>query len=142
MGQDAEAAAALSRMLCFTTGVMGLATAKALQSLGYKVSGWSRSTPDQQQQQQQRAGISSYVGQQQLQEFVSQQDVVVCLLPLTAETTGGWAVVTFDIGMRAMRDDPFQSLSQAKPAVAAGVCDWVVHMAKFVNLLVLLPTSP
>lgn len=70
-------------------GVMGLATAKALQGLGYKVSGWSRSQPDQQQQQQ-RSGISSYVGQQQLQEFVSQQDVVVCLLPLTPETTGGW----------------------------------------------------
>jgi glyoxylate/hydroxypyruvate reductase A len=66
---------------------MGLATARALQSLGYKVSGWSRTEPSQQQQQD-RAGIRGYVGQQQLQEFVSQQDVLVCLLPLTQETTG------------------------------------------------------
>jgi glyoxylate/hydroxypyruvate reductase A len=75
-----------------TTGVMGLATAKALQALGYRVSGWSRSQPDAQQQQQ-RSGMTSYVGQQQLHEFVSQQDVVVCLLPLTAQTTGGWVEV-------------------------------------------------
>lgn len=70
---------------------MGLATAKALQSLGYKVSGWTRNTPDQQQQprqQQQRAGITCYAGQQQLREFVAGQDVLVCLLPLTPETTG------------------------------------------------------
>lgn len=66
---------------------MGVATAKALQSLGYQVSGWSRTQPDQQQQQG-RAGISSYFGQQQLQQFVQQQDVLVCLLPLTQETTG------------------------------------------------------
>lgn len=66
---------------------MGLATARALQSLGYKVSGWSRTEPSQQQQQE-RAGIRSYVGQQQLQAFVSRQDVLVCLLPLTQETTG------------------------------------------------------
>jgi predicted dinucleotide-binding enzyme len=68
-------------------GVMGVATAKALQSLGYKVSGWSRTQPSQQQQQE-RAGISSCFGQQHLQQFVEQQDVLVCLLPLTQETTG------------------------------------------------------
>lgn len=73
--------------LLLSPGVMGLATARALQSLGYKVSGWSRTQPSQQQQQE-RAGIKCYAGQQQLQQFVSQQDVVVCLLPLTQETTG------------------------------------------------------
>lgn len=69
---------------------MGLATAKALTSLGYKVSGWSRTPPSSPQQQQERAGIKCYAGQQQLQEFVAQQDVLVCLLPLTGETTGGY----------------------------------------------------
>jgi glyoxylate/hydroxypyruvate reductase A len=67
---------------------MGLATAKALQSLGYKVAGWSRTPPSSRQQQQEREGVRTYVGQQQLQEFVSQQDVLVCLLPLTEQTTG------------------------------------------------------
>jgi phosphoglycerate dehydrogenase-like enzyme len=67
---------------------MGLATAKALQPLGYKVSGWSRTPPSGPQQQQEREGVPTYVGQQQLQEFVSQQDALVCLLPLTQETTG------------------------------------------------------
>lgn len=67
---------------------MGLATAKALQSLGYKVSGWSRTSPSSPQQQQEREGVRTFVGQQQLQEFVSHQDVLVCLLPLTQETTG------------------------------------------------------
>jgi glyoxylate/hydroxypyruvate reductase A len=66
---------------------MGLATARALQGLGYKVSGWTRgsSAPSDQQA---RAGIMCYAGQHQLQEFVAAQDVLVCLLPLTAETTG------------------------------------------------------
>lgn len=80
-------------------GVMGLATARTLQSLGYQVSGWSRTQPTEQQQAE-RAGITTFVGQQQLQAFVSQQDVLVCLLPLTAETTGagpmeyrGWECV-------------------------------------------------
>lgn len=91
------------------SGVMGLATARALQSLGYKVSGWSRAQPSPQQQQE-RAGITSYVGQQQLQEFVAQQDVLVCLLPLTQQTTGGCrscdrlqgSVLSWDVLMTAL----------------------------------------
>jgi hypothetical protein len=68
---------------------MGLATAQALQALGYQVSGWTRSpTAASGQQQQERAGIACYAGQQQLRAFVAAQDVLVCLLPLTQETAG------------------------------------------------------
>jgi hypothetical protein len=33
-------------------------------------------------------GVTCYAGQEQLQVFVAQQDVLVCLLPLTAATEG------------------------------------------------------
>jgi hypothetical protein len=72
---------------------MGQATAKQLLAIGYQVSGWSRTSSSHQQCA--AAGISCYAGQQQLEAFVRAQDVVVCLLPLTEETTGagfkpGW----------------------------------------------------
>jgi len=101
-------------------GVMGLATARALQSLGYQVSGWSRAQPTEQQQAE-RAGITTFVGQQQLQAFVSQQDVLVCLLPLTAETTGagptryremGWAWLLLVVFWPALQPLLFGSLRE------------------------------
>jgi glyoxylate/hydroxypyruvate reductase A len=66
---------------------MGQATAKQLLAMGYKVSGWSRSSSSHSQCA--AAGMTCYAGQQQLEAFVRAQDVVVCLLPLTQETTGG-----------------------------------------------------
>lgn len=67
-------------------GVMGQATCRQLLTLGYRVSGWSRTSTHHKQHQQQ--GIQCFSGDEQLEEFVRQQDVLVCLLPLTAETTG------------------------------------------------------
>ncbi|WIA23077.1 hypothetical protein OEZ85_001422 [Tetradesmus obliquus] len=67
-------------------GVMGQATAKQLLAMGYQVSGWSRSSSSHSECT--AAGISCYAGQQQLEMFVRAQDVLVCLLPLTPETTG------------------------------------------------------
>lgn len=62
---------------------MGGATADALLKLGYPVSAWTR-TP-----RQHRPGLRCYSGTEQLQEFASQVDVLVCLLPLTDATR--WA---------------------------------------------------
>lgn len=110
-------------------GVMGLATARALQSLGYQVSGWSRAQPTEQQQAE-RAGITTFVGQQQLQAFVSQQDVLVCLLPLTAETTGiinaqllswlrpGSALINGGRGKHVVEDDLLAALDQGQVGFA------------------------
>jgi glyoxylate/hydroxypyruvate reductase A len=66
---------------------MGQATAKQLLALGYQVSGWSRTSSSHSQCT--AAGMACYAGQQQLEAFVRAQDVLVCLLPLTEETTGG-----------------------------------------------------
>ncbi|KAL4424688.1 hypothetical protein ABPG77_004495 [Micractinium sp. CCAP 211/92] len=63
-------------------GVMGGATADALIKLGYPVSAWTRTS------RQHRPGLRCYSGLEQLQEFASQVDVLVCLLPLTDATRG------------------------------------------------------
>lgn len=63
-------------------GQLGSSVARRLAQNQFTVSCWSRnprSLPD---------GITSVHGQQQLTHFVSQSDVLVCLLPLTDATTG------------------------------------------------------
>lgn len=60
-------------------GEMGSACAKALQALGFTVSGWSRTEKNLPQ-------IQSFAGYDQLRPFLAQTDILVCLLPLTSET--------------------------------------------------------
>lgn len=62
-------------------GTMGRATAEALAGLGYQVSAWTRRPRTHER-------IRCYHGRQSLREFVSQADVLICLLPLTPDTTG------------------------------------------------------
>ncbi|MBT0726683.1 glyoxylate/hydroxypyruvate reductase A [Rosenbergiella australiborealis] len=62
-------------------GNLGQASARVLMSLGYSCSGWSR-TPKS------IAGMTSYVGDNQLAEFLKACDILVCLLPLTDRTRG------------------------------------------------------
>lgn len=69
-----------------TVGIMGMGqlgerVAKGLLSLGFKVRGWSRSL-------KLLDGVESYAGSEQLTEFLSQTQVLVCLLPLTVKTCG------------------------------------------------------
>jgi len=61
-------------------GVLGTAVANALVPLGFPVSGWSRT------RKQLRGGRS--FGEGELQAFLASCRVLVCLLPLTAETSG------------------------------------------------------
>jgi glyoxylate/hydroxypyruvate reductase len=65
-------------------GVMGLGemgghVAKKIAAFGYEVRGWSKSK---------RAieGVKCFAGSDQLNEFLSGTNVLVCMLPLTAET--------------------------------------------------------
>ena len=62
-------------------GVLGRAAATALASLGFDVAGWSRS-------EKQLRGVASYHGARQLGRFLARTDILVCLLPLTAQTAG------------------------------------------------------
>jgi len=70
-------------------GVMGQACAKALQALGYKVRGWSRTPHDD-------PGIDSFSGKEGLPAFLSGLDVLCNLLPATAETNGLIGTSTFE----------------------------------------------
>jgi glyoxylate/hydroxypyruvate reductase A len=69
-------------------GMMAKAPALALQSLGFKVSAWVRS-------RRQAAEVPIFHGRDQLAPFLSQTDIAVCLLPLTAETEGIFCARTF-----------------------------------------------
>jgi len=70
----------------FHVGVMGLGEiggyiASGLSQLGFRVSGWSRNA-------KQLPGTTSYVGQEQLGDFLQSLDVLINLLPLTPQTRG------------------------------------------------------
>lgn len=62
-------------------GVLGEAAARRLVAAGFKVQGWSRTL---------RAvdGVACFAGENGLAEVLASSDIVVCLLPLTAETRG------------------------------------------------------
>jgi glyoxylate/hydroxypyruvate reductase A len=67
-----------------SVGIMGLGTlgakaAEALSHFGFRISGWSRSPKE-------IAGIECFHGQAQLAAFLQRTDILVCLLPLTADT--------------------------------------------------------
>ncbi len=61
-------------------GALGSDAAKALIALDFSVSSWSR-TPKS------MAGLTSYFGPEGLSKFLSQTEILVCLLPLTPATT-------------------------------------------------------
>lgn len=60
-------------------GVLGQAAAKALKSLGYQVRGWSRSAKSVE-------GVECFAGEEGLDAFLANTDVLVVLLPLTPDT--------------------------------------------------------
>jgi glyoxylate/hydroxypyruvate reductase A len=63
-------------------GEIGCFAAKFLAPMGFNVSGWTRSPREI------GPGIRNYHGAGQLDEFLSQSDFLVCLLPLTEGTRG------------------------------------------------------
>src|ERR1700688_511805 len=90
-----------------TVGIMGLGTlganaAEALRDLGFRVSGWSRDP-------RQVDGVACFHGQRQLDAFLRQTDILVCLLPLTPDTR------------HILNRGLFAKLSRNGPIGAAGV---------------------
>jgi glyoxylate/hydroxypyruvate reductase A len=69
-------------------GMMATAPALVLQSLGFKVSAWVRSP-------RKAAEVPMFHGADQLEPFLAQTDIAVCLLPLTPETEGIFNARTF-----------------------------------------------
>lgn len=62
-------------------GVLGADAASTLAAHGFTVKGWSRTGKT-------IAGVRCLVGTEQLGEFLGDLDLLVCLLPLTADTEG------------------------------------------------------
>lgn len=62
-------------------GVLGQRVASAVQQFEFPVLGWSRSAKEV-------PGVRCYTGEEQLPDFLAETRVLVCLLPLTAETEG------------------------------------------------------
>jgi glyoxylate/hydroxypyruvate reductase A len=69
-------------------GMMATAPALVLKSLGFPVSAWVRSPRPS-------ADIPIFAGRDQLEPFLNQTDIAVCLLPLTRETEGIFCARTF-----------------------------------------------
>ena len=69
-------------------GMMAKAPALVLQSLGFKVHAWVRNP-------RRDSEVPIYHGPEQLEPFLAQTDIAVCLLPLTRETEGLFCARTF-----------------------------------------------
>jgi glyoxylate/hydroxypyruvate reductase A len=69
-------------------GELGAAAAQRLVTHGFQVAGWSRSPKA-------IDGVVSYAGHGELHAFLRRTDILVCLLPLTAETEGILDAATF-----------------------------------------------
>ncbi len=62
-------------------GKLGIYTARDLRQFGFRVQGWANSP-------KQLDGIKTFVGSKELSVFLKNTSILVCLLPLTMETTG------------------------------------------------------
>jgi glyoxylate/hydroxypyruvate reductase len=69
-------------------GELGAAAAGRLVAHGFQVLGWSRSAKA-------LDGVVSYAGRSELHTFLHRTEILVCLLPLTAETVGILDAATF-----------------------------------------------
>jgi glyoxylate/hydroxypyruvate reductase len=74
-------AASALRIGVMGLGVLGADAAMKLAMMGFSTAGWSRSKKS-------IPGVQCFAGASELDAFLSRTDVLVCLLPATAETDG------------------------------------------------------
>ena len=91
-----QAAASEMRVGIMGLGVLGQDAARKLAGLGFQVAGWSRSAKV-------IDGIDSYAGSDELDAFLARTDMLVCLLPATAETVG---LLDLDLFRKLAKDGP------------------------------------
>ncbi|RMR09141.1 D-isomer specific 2-hydroxyacid dehydrogenase protein [Pseudomonas savastanoi pv. glycinea] len=109
-------------------GVMGLGLQAqqilaSLQNFGFELSGWARS-------EHQIEGVACFAGSAQLSAFLGQCDILVCVLPLTEQTTGilnrelfeqmpeGAALVNMGRGGHLIEQDLLQVLDSGQLSAA------------------------
>lgn len=104
-------------------GLLGTESAKRLRGAGFNVMGWSRSLKDLE-------GVTTLSGEDGLNELLEKSDIVVCLVPLTAETRGlinadrlqrmraGASIINFARGAVIVADDLLASLESGHLAHA------------------------
>jgi glyoxylate/hydroxypyruvate reductase A len=78
---EAQPAAREVRVGLLGLGVLGRDAAGKLRALGFDVAGWSRSPKTV-------AGMATHHGRDGLDALLARTDILVCLLPLTADTHG------------------------------------------------------
>jgi len=76
-----QKAAADRRIGILGIGELGIDSARKLRDIGFQVRGWSQSKKSEE-------GIEFFQGDDQLNDFLIDLDILVCLLPLTPATTG------------------------------------------------------
>ncbi len=76
-----QTAASERRVGILGLGALGATVGQALTALNFKVRGWSRTKKTV-------AGVESFCGDGELKAFLSETDILVCLLPLTESTRG------------------------------------------------------
>ncbi|WP_440999481.1 2-hydroxyacid dehydrogenase [Fodinibius sp. SL11] len=69
-------------------GELGRPTAKQLAQMGYQVSGWAQSD-------KKIKGVNIFIGPDQLDAFLNDTQILICLLPLTDKTEGILNLDTF-----------------------------------------------
>ncbi|MBZ0215402.1 MAG: glyoxylate/hydroxypyruvate reductase A [Fimbriimonadaceae bacterium] len=94
-----QAAANEVRVGILGLGTLGQDAARKLQILGFKVSGWSRSPKN-------IDGITCFSGPDGLNDFLGATDILVCLLPLTAQTKG---ILNGDLFRRLAHTGPLEA---------------------------------
>jgi glyoxylate/hydroxypyruvate reductase A len=88
-----EAAPDQLRVGILGAGVLGMAAVAVLHQLGFQVAGFSRSPKT-------IPGIEIFSGEAGMNAFLGRSDILVCLLPLTAETRG---ILRYDLFRRLAR---------------------------------------
>jgi glyoxylate/hydroxypyruvate reductase A len=82
-------------------GEIGQAVGGKLAALGFPVSGWGR-------RERTIAGFRTYAGAGGLSQLLTESEILVCLLPLTPETTGILCARTFAAQLSAAALDVFR----------------------------------
>ncbi len=95
--QFEQHAASALRVGVMGLGVLGADAARKLSLMGFPTAGWSRSRKS-------IDGVECFAGTEQLDAFLARTDVLVCLLPATAETDG---ILNAELIQKLSRSGPF-----------------------------------